>query len=231
MRIVPRKKCFVVRAPLDLQAISPLPREGAPQSEARARFRAAHHAGDDTRIVGMLSRLSPVKNVSLGIRAFAALVARTPHQKLRLFVAGDGPEEGVLKALVKDLGVESLVSFLGTIRALDDFYCGIDLFLHTSLHEGHGIVVLNALVNGAPAVCTPEGIIVDNPSPFVRIVSKEASAEEWAEVMAGALQLGRADEKTLAASRKRLEERYNSQSALQDTQALLALLMEGTRKS
>ncbi len=63
-----------------------------------------------------LGRLNPVKGVDLLLRAFAAM-APAARGRLRLRIAGDGPERSRLKSLSRELGLEGDVELLGHVPA------------------------------------------------------------------------------------------------------------------
>nr|WP_275982691.1 glycosyltransferase [Dysosmobacter welbionis] len=68
------------------------------------------------------------------VRGFAAACRKCP--RLRLLIAGDGPEKGRLTALAAELGVERQVCFAGWISGgMDRFYSALDINALTSLSE------------------------------------------------------------------------------------------------
>ena len=78
--------------------------------------------------------MNPVKDMVTLVRGFAAGYAQCP--RLRLIIAGDGPERGRLAALARELGVERQVCFAGWISGgMDRFYSALDINALTSLSE------------------------------------------------------------------------------------------------
>ena len=91
-------------------------------------------AETDSVVVGIAARLDPVKDVATLIRGFAAAAAQEP--RLRLVIAGDGPERAALTALAEELGVADRVCFAGWIsEGMDAFYHALDINTLTSLSE------------------------------------------------------------------------------------------------
>ncbi|MBR3641831.1 MAG: glycosyltransferase, partial [Oscillibacter sp.] len=91
-------------------------------------------ADEDSVVVGIAARLNPVKDMSTLIRGFARAYAVCP--RLRLVIAGDGPERDKLAALAGSLGVERAVTFAGWISGgMDRFYSALDVNALTSLSE------------------------------------------------------------------------------------------------
>ena len=85
-------------------------------------------------VVGIAARMNPVKDMATLVRGFAAGHAKCP--RLRLLIAGDGPEKDKLTALAAELGVERQVCFAGWISGgMDRFYSALDINALTSLSE------------------------------------------------------------------------------------------------
>ena len=80
-----------------------------------------------------------------------------------LVMIGDGPELGHLQALAKELGVSERVHFRGFVD--NDVKYQIlsngDVFALASLHEGFGVVYLEAMFCGLPIVAANQGGQVD----------------------------------------------------------------------
>ena len=66
-------------------------------------------APDDV-LCGIAARLTAVKDIATCIRGFAGAVKEVPQ--MRLFIAGDGEDEKMLRELARDLGVAERVIFL-----------------------------------------------------------------------------------------------------------------------
>ena len=89
---------------------------------------------ENSVVVGIAARMNPVKDMATLVRGFAAGHAKCP--RLRLLIAGDGPEKDKLTALAAELGVERQVCFAGWISGgMDRFYSALDINALTSLSE------------------------------------------------------------------------------------------------
>jgi glycosyltransferase involved in cell wall biosynthesis len=101
----------------------------------------------------MLSRLHPVKNVELLLRAWRDVKRRYAHA--RLIIAGDGEREYVdrLRGLAATLGLQG-VTFVGFVHgtAKADLLANADVFVLPSFHESFGVAVLEAIAAGIPVV-------------------------------------------------------------------------------
>jgi glycosyltransferase involved in cell wall biosynthesis len=105
-------------------------------------------------VVGALnSGFSNLKNVSTLLRAFAVVRQSTPDSRLRLggadFGAGEAAERWAGQAGCVD-GVE----FVGRIPSSEvpSFMRSLDLFVHPSLEESFGMVLLEAINEGVPVI-------------------------------------------------------------------------------
>lgn len=106
---------------------------------------------DEVRVL-YAGRLTREKGVELLAESF--LRARAAEPRLRLLLAGGGPEEGELRAR---LGEHA--SFLGWLEGeqLARAYASADIFLFCSRTDTYGQVVLEAGASGLPVVAVGEG--------------------------------------------------------------------------
>ncbi len=89
-------------------------------------------ADEDSVVVGIAARLNPVKDMATLVRGYAAACRTCP--RLRLVIAGEGPEREKLGTLAQELGVN--VTFAGWISGgMDQFYSALDINALTSLSE------------------------------------------------------------------------------------------------
>ena len=94
--------------------------------------------------------LKQVKRFDLLIRAFA----QVQDIRTRLCIVGEGSEKARLMDLATSLGVAERVSFPGFQRDPTSWYSHSDLFVLCSDYEGFGNVIVEALEQGTPVVCT-----------------------------------------------------------------------------
>lgn len=97
------------------------------------------------------ARLHPQKGHADLLRA-AALVPNA-----HFVLAGDGPERGALEDLVRHLGIESRVLFLGERDDVPQLLARSAAFVLPSLYEGLPVSVLEAMAVGTPVIATAVG--------------------------------------------------------------------------
>src|SRR3989344_3322324 len=94
----------------------------------------------------MVSRLTSEKNVGLAIDAMAEVIKK--HPKIGLVIVGDGPEREALKLQTTNYKLQTNVKFVGWQTDVTSYYKGADIFLLTSLYEGWGMGVVDAMRYG-----------------------------------------------------------------------------------
>lgn len=107
--------------------------------------------GDEPRLLHV-GRIAPEKNTEEVIRAFALIKRELPMA--RLTVVGDGPVLTDLKREASELGIADSVTFTGyqPRSQLPQVCLAHDLFLTASAMETQGLVALEAIATGLPAI-------------------------------------------------------------------------------
>ena len=146
------------------------------------------HPGELTVLYA--GRLTREKGAGLLADAFLRAHARDP--RLRLVLAGGGPEE---QALRERLGERA--TFLGWLEgeALPRAYASADVFLFASSTDTFGQVILEAQASGLPVVAVAEGgprtLIEDGRTGLLRPADAEALADALCELAAAPALRGR----------------------------------------
>lgn len=142
-----------------------------PSLEQREKSRASLGLEPDEVILVYAGNLLPRRDVGSIIRALAMLESK--RRKVRLLVAGEGPQLEPLKSLGAALGIAEKVVFLGLLprSRLRDVYWAGDFFILGSHYEIFGLVILEAMACGLLVISTPVGaaadIIRDNHNGFI----------------------------------------------------------------
>lgn len=120
------------------------------------------------KVIAHASNFRPVKNVRNVIEVFDRVRRKTPAC---LLMIGDGPERVVAENLVRSLGIESKVNFLGNQENMEDLLPIAEVFLLPSEHEGFGLAALEAMSTETAVVATNVGglteVIEDGKSGFL----------------------------------------------------------------
>jgi len=110
---------------------------------------------DDDIVLGTISRLDPIKNQCMMLKAFKR--ARASNPQLKLLMIGDGPLREELKALTRELGLDDCVIFTGFQPNPQAYLALMDIFLLPSLSEGTSMTLLEAMSFGKPSIATAVG--------------------------------------------------------------------------
>lgn len=128
--------------------------------ERRPRMRAELRAVEDTTLIGIVGRLTEIKNHRLFLQT-AALLKQTSGSSPRFVIIGDGNLRAELEARAKTLKLDEDVLFLGTRNDPEDFYPALDIVALTSLNEGTPLTLIEAMANARPVIATAVGGVVD----------------------------------------------------------------------
>jgi glycosyltransferase involved in cell wall biosynthesis len=126
------------------------------EEAVRVAQRQAWGLPDGAFAVGIVARLSPVKNHVLLLKAVAQLDAR-----FHLVVIGDGPCRAELEESARQLRIESRVHFAGEVISPRNLHQFFDVSVLCSWSEGFPNSVLEAMAAARPVVATPVGGVTD----------------------------------------------------------------------
>jgi len=209
---VPASRLLLMPYGISLAELDP------PLSRKEARERLGLSAG--ALVIGVVGRLEEQKGHAYLLGALPELRRQIPD--LVLLLVGEGRRQEQLKRQVRDLGLESVVHFLGTRRDLPEIYRALDLFVHPSLWEGLPLALLKAMGAGLPVVATrvsgsQEAIVDGVNGRLVEAGDPEALAQAILELnrhpearrrLGDAARRTVAEQYSLEAMLKRLEELY-----------------------
>jgi glycosyltransferase involved in cell wall biosynthesis len=131
--------------------------------ERRQRFRDELSATEDQVLVGIVGRLTEIKNHELFLRAVALFKdkQRNSSQRTRFVVIGDGHLRTTLEELARSLDLSKDVVFAGTRKDPEFFYPALDVVALTSRNEGTPLTLIEAMLNARPVIATSVGGVVD----------------------------------------------------------------------
>ena len=114
----------------------------------REEKRAQLGVAEDETMILSVGELQTRKNHEAMIRA----VAKLNDPKVKYVIAGRGELLEYLQNLVRDLGIEQQVQFLGYRLDIPDIMNSADIYGHPSRREGLGLACLEAMACGLPLV-------------------------------------------------------------------------------
>jgi len=106
-------------------------------------------------VLCMVSRLDPIKNHELALRALCKLKDRGIN--VVMLIVGDGPERQRIENLVGELGLERQVRIVGYSSTPECYVSISDIYLLTSFSEGTSMTLLEAMSLGVAVVATEVG--------------------------------------------------------------------------
>jgi len=166
-RVGQRQQFAVIPLGIDTNAF-------ADWQERRPRLRAELKVSDSELLVGIVGRLTEVKNHALFLRAAASCRVLVKTRRVRFVIIGDGKLRSALEAQAKSLLPVDDVVFLGTRNDPENFYPALDIVALTSLNEGTPLTLIEAMANARPVIATEVGGVVDLLGPIVSTGTAEA---------------------------------------------------------
>lgn len=103
--------------------------------------------------VGMVGQISRMKGHIFCLQALAKL--KEEGLNMEVFIVGDGAERVSLEKLCRDVGITA--HFPGNVLNVSKYYNQFDIFVHPSLSEGFGMVIVEAMSAGLPVIATNVG--------------------------------------------------------------------------
>lgn len=130
----------------------PLSRNLVSDKRKNAALRRRWGLADTDFVLLSVSRLSPEKNISLLLRAFAEV--QRIVLRVRLVIVGTGILAGRLKDEAKELGIADAVRFVGAVRPEEvyRYYDFADLFAYSSRADTQALVLAEAASRGLAIV-------------------------------------------------------------------------------
>lgn len=122
---------------------------------SRERVRREWAAGPGDVLVGVVSRLEPVKGVADAVEAMLPVSRNCPS--VRMIIIGSGSQEHALRELVDARGLAGHIVFAGFRSDIAACLSACDIFLLPSHSECHSIALLEAMRAAKPIVATDVG--------------------------------------------------------------------------
>ena len=137
-QLIPRRKIEVIYNGIDLSGYD------------KQEYDILYKREKDEIIIGNAGRLSEEKGQNYLIDL--AFKMREAGYKFKILIAGTGKLKNRLLKYAKAKGVEDKIIFLGFVNNIKSFNATIDIFVLTSLYEGFGYVLVEAMAARKPVV-------------------------------------------------------------------------------
>lgn len=155
-----------------------------------ASLRRQWGIADGALVVGFAGRLVPQKSIDTLLQAFSRF-RRHAGVDAWLAIVGAGPLEAELRRRARDLGVGERVVWAGFHEDMRGVMRAFDVFAISSVYEGFGLVLIEAMASGRPVVATRAGAIPEvvadgdtgllvppgDPQAFAAALAKMTDAE------------------------------------------------------
>jgi len=143
---VPESRIVVVNEGIDLERV-----DAAPPAKLHEELWLPH----DAPIVGNVAALVPHKGQRHLIEAAALVVRQVPDA--RFVIAGQGELRAALERQIREHRLEKHVTLLGFRTDILSLHKAFDVFVMSSVTEGLGTSLLDAMACGRPIVATAAG--------------------------------------------------------------------------
>jgi glycosyltransferase involved in cell wall biosynthesis len=130
---------------------------GEPQDAEARLLNHEWNIPDDALVIGFVGRLVEQKDIGTLLRGMARFAAESP--KARLVIVGAGPAEAAMRRLADELRIPDRIVWAGFRDDIRRVMGSFDIFALTSIYEGFGLVLLEAMASRRAVVATRVGAI------------------------------------------------------------------------
>jgi len=206
---IPKNKLTVIPNGLD-----PAEFEKKDLGPRASGFRNSLHLSPDASVILTIGRLERQKGISFFLQAAREVLRE--FSQAHFLIVGEGPDKAKLISLVRNLGIEKAVRFLGFRDDVPEIMAAADIFVLASLWEGMPNVVLEAMASGKPVVGTRvEGTDELVISGETGLLVPPADAKALARDIRRLLQEPVLARRMGQAARKRVKEHYTVQKMVE----------------
>ena len=124
-------------------------------TRSRAEARRMLGLPSDSNVIGFVGRLSAEKGLRYLLDALPLIEQAVP--RLKVLIAGDGPERRWLADEIRARGLAETVHLLGNRKDTPDIYAAMNVFVLPSILEAFPMVLLEAMACQRPVVATDVG--------------------------------------------------------------------------
>lgn len=185
----------------------------------RGRLRQELGLTPTDALIGIVARLVPIKRHEVFFQAAKQVIAEIPRS--HFVVVGDGQRRRELEELVRGLGLERHVRFLGWRADLPEIYADLDVVVLSSRNEGSPVSLIEAMAAARPVVATRVGGIPDLVEDQVNgLLVPADDPRSLAQAMVALLSNAAQRQALGAAGRERVYPAFSAPRLLQDMDKL-----------
>jgi glycosyltransferase involved in cell wall biosynthesis len=163
-KIAKSQKVRVVPLGFDLKDFSDLNNE---KVREKIRFQYLSRRNADTLLLGIVGRLTSIKNHHMFLRAIRYLKDAGSASCYQSLIIGGGELYDDLVRLVDDLEISESVIFTGWQKGMASFYKALDVVALTSKNEGTPVTLIEAMAAKKPVIATDVGGVRDLMGPVI----------------------------------------------------------------
>jgi glycosyltransferase involved in cell wall biosynthesis len=155
------KDRVVARERLTPQAVTVIPngvdlsRFDYDRNLMRQKYRSMLDLPANAIVIAIVANLRPPKSIDVFLRA--AKLVRDANPNARFLIVGDGPMRNSMVHLSQELGINTVVTFLGARRDIPEILSAADIGVLSSSSESSSNAILEYMASGLPVVCTDAG--------------------------------------------------------------------------
>jgi glycosyltransferase involved in cell wall biosynthesis len=127
--------------------------------------------------IGTIARIDKQKDFPTLLMTLRMTSEKFPD--VRLSVVGDGPLLTEMQQLSRNLQVDHLITWCGRISEIDDYLKSLDLFMLTSVYEGFGLVLLEAMKNSVPVIASRNSAIPEVMGENYELLAETGSPTDF----------------------------------------------------
>jgi glycosyltransferase involved in cell wall biosynthesis len=125
----------------------------------RGVFRKQFSIPDDAPVIGIVGRLTGIKNHHLFVDIANLLLQQ--YKQIHFLIVGDGELREEIEEKVKKMNIAENIHFCGWVTEIAKMYADLDVMLLTSKNEGTPVTVIEAMYYKIPVISSNVGGLSD----------------------------------------------------------------------